>query len=468
LVRFGLALAVGLAVFVGTAVAEEKRADNDAAASSSLSSLLDIAPGSLHTALRYPKFYSDPNMNRDTVDGQLRDRQYLLGSLDGARDRWSASGFLFNAGITQAVQGVVDGAGEDGSTRFQGSADLYLGIDTGRAGWWSKGLIIAHVEGNWDNPVSDTGALLPISSDGTMPGTPSSSALSELYLSQVLPNKYSLVAGKFAATAYADRSFFANNERTQFMNEGLVNNPILGSFVPYTTWGALLTKEINSSFEIVGALVANNTKATSVGLDDLDVDELTAGLVFAWKPQFIGKPASYSVILGYTNKDTVAYDVGERYFLEEIVGIVPIVEKDSNHAIVIGGSQYFSVNEDARRSDGQPVGVGPFFRLGFAPSDRNAIDQFYSIGLGGNGGILNRHDDNWGIGVAYTSISDDLRDDLGALDFDVDSNETVFEAFYNVAWTPAIKTSFNAQHVNSADPSLDNSIVLAMRLQVDF
>lgn len=468
LMRFGLAMAVGLSAFAGSACAEEKGDANEAAEPSGLSSLLDIAPSAFTTALRYPKFYSDKNMNRDTIDGPLRDRQYLLGSLGGVRDRWAANGFLFSAGITQTVQGVVDGAGKDGATRFQGSADLYIGIDTGRAGWWSNGLIIAHAEGNWDNPVSDTGALLPLNGDGTMPGTPSSFALSELYLSQALPNNFSLVAGKFSATAYADRSFFANNERTQFLYEGLINNPILGAFVPYTTWGALLTKEISPTFEIVGALLANNTKATTIGLNDLDADELTAGLVLAWKPQFGGKPGSYSVIFGYTNKDAVAYDVNERYFLEEIIGNVPVAEKDNNRAIVMGGSQYVSVNEGARRSDGQLVGFGPFFRLGFAPSDRNAIAQFYSIGLGGNGGILNRHDDNWGIGVAYTSISDDLRDDLGALNIDLDSHETVFEAFYNVAWTPAIKTSFDAQYVNSADPSLDNSIVLAMRLQLDF
>lgn len=202
LMQFGLAMAVGLSVFASSVGAEEKGDADEAAEPSGLSSLLDIAPGAFTTALRYPKFYSDKNMNRDTVDGPLRDRQYLLGSLGEVRDRWAENGFLFSAGITQTVQGVVDGAGEDGATRSQGSADLYFGIDTGRAGWWSNGLIIAHAEGNWDNPVSDTGALLPLNGDGTMPGTPSSFALSELYLSQILPNDFSLVAGKFSAIAY--------------------------------------------------------------------------------------------------------------------------------------------------------------------------------------------------------------------------------------------------------------------------
>lgn len=84
LMRFGLAMAMGLSAFASSVGAEEKRDANEAAETSSLSSLLDTAPGAFTTALRYPKFYSDKNMNRDTVDGLLRDRQYLLGSLRGA------------------------------------------------------------------------------------------------------------------------------------------------------------------------------------------------------------------------------------------------------------------------------------------------------------------------------------------------------------------------------------------------
>ncbi len=34
-------------------------------------SLLDVAPPLFQTALRYPKYYSDPNTDADTVDGPL-------------------------------------------------------------------------------------------------------------------------------------------------------------------------------------------------------------------------------------------------------------------------------------------------------------------------------------------------------------------------------------------------------------
>ncbi len=461
-----LSTAVAFATISSTSVVRAEAAE--AASGSEKISLLDAAPPVLSVALRYPKYYSDPNTDRATVDGPLAQRQYLFGSFGGARDRLAANGFLFSGGITQTVQGVVDGAGDDGKTRFAGSADFYLGIDTGRAGWWSGGLIIAHAEGNWDVPVSGAGALLPLNADTIMPGEPSSFALSELYLFQALPNDFSLIAGKFAATAFADTTLFANNERNQFLYEGLVNNAVLGAFVPYTSWGALVSKQINPTFSVAGAVLGNTGNALSLGLDDLDADEVTIGAVFDWSPTFYGKPGNYNVLLGYSNKDVASFDVDPRYLLGEVLGEVPVIEEDDNYAMTIAGSQYFWTNPTARRSDGKTVGYGPFFRVGLAPSDRNLIDEFYSIGLGGNGGILGRHDDNWGVGVSYTGFSNDLRDNLDDLNVDVDSNETVAEAFYNVAWTPAIKTSFHVQYVESANPTLDEATILGLRLQLDF
>jgi len=75
--------------------------------SSGMSSLLTVAPASYDGSLRGSKFYIDPNVNRDTLYGPLVERQYLLGSLGGARDTWTKNGWLVTADVTQAVQGVM-------------------------------------------------------------------------------------------------------------------------------------------------------------------------------------------------------------------------------------------------------------------------------------------------------------------------------------------------------------------------
>ena len=438
----------------------------DAAQQGELISLFDAAPSIYASFRRYPKYYGDPNMNRETIDGPIFERQYLLGSMGGFRDTALRNGFTLDFDVTQVYQGTVSGPGDGG--RYTGSADLYISLDTARAGLWSGGMINAHLEGNWGKTVDGTGALLPLNADSIMPAAPSEFALSELYIVQALPNNFSLIGGKINFGDNADKSPFANDERNEFLYEGLNNNALYGAFLPYTSLGGALAYQINPELDIFVAALSNNTDALSAGFDDLSWDTMTYATGMDWNTSFNGLPGAYSFLLGYTVKDTLAFDVDERYLVGELLGDVPPATKDDNYGFTLTASQYLWADQSARRSDGQVVGIGPFFRFGIGPDDRNLIDQFYSVGVGGVGGPFGRHDDNWGIGWAGTHFSDDLRDDADVLGIDIDKFEHVFEGYYNVALTPAIRTSFHVQYINSANPTLDDAVVLATRLQLDF
>ena len=50
----------------------------------------------------------------------------------------------------------------------------------------------------------------------------------------------------------------------------------------------------------------------------------------------------------------------------------------------------------------------------------------------------------------------------------MDGFEHGVEEFYNVALTPAMHLSVHAQYVDTADPTADEAVVLATRLQMDF
>ena len=236
--------------------------------------LLDVAPMVYWGIKRMPKFYSDRNMDRSTVDGSVHDRQYLFGSLGGLRDRAAESGLVLDGGLTQVVLGAVSGDG-DGAT-YAGSADIWAAFDTGRAGLWPGGYFAAHLEGNWGNTVGGTGAVLPLNTDATMPGLPNSIALSELYLVQGLPGGFSTIIGKLDFGGIADKTFFANDERSQFMYEGLVNNPILGAFLKYTSIGGALAKQFTDDLNVQVLALSNShgcplgrIRRPLVGYDDL-------------------------------------------------------------------------------------------------------------------------------------------------------------------------------------------------------
>ena len=124
------ALLAGAVLIALACAASAQSSDAKSEGGTGMVSILDVAPAIYYGILRYPKYYGDPNMDRVTVDGSLAERQYLLGSLGGARDNWATNGWIVDASITQAVQGVASGPGDD--TKYYGSADLWIGLDTGR------------------------------------------------------------------------------------------------------------------------------------------------------------------------------------------------------------------------------------------------------------------------------------------------------------------------------------------------
>ena len=438
-------------------------------------SLAEVAPELYYQLRRYPKFYGDPN----TIHSNLLERSYLLGNLGGARDFLVDHGFYFDAAVTQFLQGVVSGGKDDGSARYNGTADYWLTFDSGKAGLWSGGAVFLHAESSWQaarsiNP--DVGSLLPANFDATMP-TPGASdaiALPEYYLVQALPADLLFIGGKVGWSGLADTNLFANNERTQFLYTGLVNNPILGAFVPYTSLGLAGVWAPSKKHTVALIGIQSEGNATTSGFDNFN-GEYTLGGQYQFSPTIGGNlPGNYRVVVGFSNKDLPNFDIDPRQLIGEIIGVVPVAQKSNNYAFLLNFDQYLWVKGGGPapwRKHLPPVGIGIFGRAGWAPKDRNVIDQFYSFGIGGYGMLIpGRDNDQWGIGWAGTHISSDLR---GALRFliigrDVQAWEQGFEAFYNIQVIPAAHLTVTAQLINTPVSSRDTAFTLGARLQVDF
>ncbi len=109
-------------------------------------------------------------------------------------------------------------------------------------------------------------------------------------------------------------------------------------------------------------------------------------------------------------------------------------------------------------------GWGLFARAGFADKDTNPFSLTYSIGLGGRGVIPGRDNDLFGLGYFYTETEDgNLVTSVG-----IEDDTQGFEAFYNVAITPAVKLSFDVQWLQADLPDTDDAWVLGSRLQLTF
>ena len=249
--RLGAALVLLMLLAASSVAGGGSKPEKPAAASTSLTT---AAPEILVMMRRYPDYFGSP-WHRD---GGILERGSLTGDWGGLRNDLVDLGINLDVSLTQVFQSNVSGGLESSpGLRYAGSADYNLSIDTDKLGLWPGGLLILHGEtamGTY-RAAEDAGSLIPINSDATMPraNDPGLTTLSECYLIQALDPKLLFLAGKIYAAGLADTSVFANNERTQFLNTSLINNPVLGNFAPYTSLAAAFvwTPDANSTIAVL-------------------------------------------------------------------------------------------------------------------------------------------------------------------------------------------------------------------------
>ncbi len=109
-------------------------------------------------------------------------------------------------------------------------------------------------------------------------------------------------------------------------------------------------------------------------------------------------------------------------------------------------------------------GFGLFARIGVADDDTNVIAWSLSAGVGGRGMLPGRDEDTFGLGFAYADI--DRSAFASILGFDEEAYG--FEAFYNIALSPGVALTLDAQVVNPVLNGVDTATILGVRLNVRF
>ena len=125
----------------------------------------------------------------------------------------------------------------------------------------------------------------------------STTTLSELYFVQALPEPFVAFIGKANFAGLADQSLFANNERTQFGYTGLVNNPILSTFTPYTPLGVAVIWAPNKENTVSIFAIDADGDVKKAGFDTVFNGNTTYGGQYQFSPTINGKlSGSYRVI----------------------------------------------------------------------------------------------------------------------------------------------------------------------------
>ena len=376
-------------------------------------------------------------------------------------------GFEFNYGITGIYQQNTRGglSTHRKAGRFAGSYDIELTTDMEKLFNIENAFVYMHAEGSWSgaggiDPVS-VGSYFGVNGDGA---PRRSLDLTELWYEQTFWDVLKLRFGKLDITGgfecrgcpvSFDGNAFANDETSQFLNAALVNNPT----IPFPDKGlgaVLFYNPIESWYASVG-IVDAQADARETGFNSAFHDEdyflyvIETGVTPHIHSANGKLQGAYRIGFWIDGQDKQNFSTGRNY------------RDDAGF--------YLSCDQVLTKENDDPddsQGLGAFFRYGHADSDRNDLNQFWSVGCQYQGLFDGRDDDVLGIGIANGIFSDQTNANDG--NGFTDDSETVIELYYNASITPSLDLSPSLQYISNpaGDKSATNAIVIGLRAQMTF
>jgi porin len=316
------------------------------------------------------------------------------------------------------------------------------------------GKLFVHAEGGWSEGLDDSsiGSLLSINGDAT--GDEAIRVKQAWYQQDLLAGKLKLRVGKLDLTGgfecrgcpvAFDASLYANDERTQFLCDSLVNN----TTIPFPAKGlgaAAYLEPVEGFYLSAGAADAQSDVRetgfrTAFHGEDSFMGIFETGLV----PRLGGMPGAYRVGCWYDPQPKDQFGGGtKRDDIGMYLSFCQMVYK-----------------ENAQKDDSQ--GLGLFARFGCADGDVNEIHKFWSTGAQYQGLLPGRDEDVLAVGVAQGIVSHQAAPGRA-------SRETVLEAYYRIAVSKWLSLSPHVQYVGSPGGrgAADDAVVVGLRAQMSF
>ena len=370
---------------------------------------------------------ADPVREEPRIEASYKDRVF---------PKWIS----FDGNLTAEVSSNVSG-GLKRKTGFLGNLDLVFDIDPEKGGWWENGHFKVYFLGDaGDKPTEYVGDLQ---------GTSNIEA----------PDAFRLFEFWYEH-AFWDRKL-----------------ALLGGLY-----------DLNSEFDVLEYAGLFLNSSFGIGVDISQVGPSIFPLsALAVRGRFVGDRGVYLMAAAFDgvpgdpdepDRTAIILDRDDGIFLCTEAGQVHGSPAEANYYKVgLGGwfrtTDFEDYSGELRRSNGGVYSlaeaslterIGIFFQLGFASDDRNQIGSY--IGAGVNGHPVFCADDELGFAVAHARNADRYMH-LNNL---ADRAETVLELTYSFPLSDSLSLQPDLQYVvhPSMDKTLDNAVVLGMRISLDF
>jgi porin len=437
---------------VGEATAKDRPADGE------------VGGASTSTASQLPSF-----------GGPWNSRPKLTGDWWGLREQLRDNGLTFDISATTYYQGTASGGLQD-KFRFGGRNDYLLNVDGQKAGLWQGLGINLHGETVYGDSVNlATGAIVPVNIGRAHPVFfGNTTALTAVKFTQALSENFVLFAGKINTIDNVQQPFMPGRGLDAgFMNAAFVWNPILGRTMNYATLGA------------GGAILAGGYPVFSFTVYDTNNDSTTNGFnvlfnngavlypTLSLPTKFFGMPGHQSIWGAYSSGRYAVLTPESLNLIPPpaLRGLPPptLPPPTLPSPTLVRGSWWVTYVFDQTLwvdPTDQTRSWGVFGNLGISDGNPNPVRWSAIVGMGGSSPIRSRKLDTFGVAYYYLGFSDSFKNIAPALVPLRD--ERGLELFYNVAATPWCHVTADLQVVTPALERVETSLVLGLRMKIDF
>lgn len=369
--------------------------------------------------------------------GDLSSRSTLTGDWEGARGDLAAKGFHVDFESAATYQNLGDGGLNEGG-EINGSTDLVLQLDTGKADLWPGGLFKIRLELGYGDSISRrVGSVSPANHDDLFPLGDDDGGLTEATFTQFLAPTVGVFAG-LLNTLDGDANEIAGSVRSNdsFLNTAFLFSLVAGTTTPSVTLGAGFVFIPNKS--IVGSVVVLDSEESSLENPFATSEGTTVATEWQIKHSLFSRPGKQTAGFAYGfQQDFTALGTNLSTAVLNAIRSTPQPTKNNSWAFYYNAHQYVHWENDR--------GWGVFFRFGVSDGEVNPIDWNMAVGIGGKGLLDSRPNDKFGIGYYHINVVDapifrllDIGDEHG------------YEAYYNFAVTPWLSVTADVQYIHTA------------------
>jgi len=287
-----------------------------------------------------------------------------------------------------------------------------------------------------------------------------------------------VTAGKFAVNDIFDVNSYANNPRTQFLNNAFFNNlayDYAQDARGYTT--GLSAAWVNPNWALRAGTFAMPTSAGGIAT------------AYSWRnhgdqlegevhPQVLGRPKPPLILRLLTYRNVADMGRYQDALAAQPPGMVPDITAVRQSGTARSG---WGLNFEQALADGGATGI--FGRLGWSNGNienysYTECDRFFSVGAQVSGAHWHRQDDRIGLAFASSGLAAAHRDYLaaGGLGFTLGDThlkygaETVLETYYAYQFSKPLSLALDYQYVRAPGYNRDRGpvSVLSLRLHYGF